>query len=211
MVALAVVAPAAELHHVLRVVEVIAPVAQKRRLHVRIPRAQRGKLRLRHREKAERLPAFPVGLFQKCVSVFHVCAGRRGIHRTDARKFLAQEQGIVQNQIRVLKIRLPQYSRAGRIVAQARAAQGKIAVEQRDVPRRNGLKCFHNSRKITPPPAVPPPAHSPAPSASPSAPQNSRVRSDIPLRPPAAKAAARPHRSPCSGWQKAAARRPRRR
>ena len=140
VVALAVEAPAAERHHVLRVVEIVEPVAHRRDLHVAEARAQIFHIGRRGGEKLHRLPHRAAIFHEKIVSVSHILADRCGKHRAETGKLLAQQQHAVHLERRVLKVRLPEHGRAGRGVAQARILSGKITCEQRDVPHAQRMK-----------------------------------------------------------------------
>ena len=140
VVALAVEAPAAERHHVLRVIEIVEPVAHRRDLHSAEARAQVFHICRRGGEKLQRLPHFTAIFHEKIVCVSHMITDRCGKHHAEAGELLAQQQRAVQFERRILKIRLPEHGRAGRGIAQAGILPGKIAREQRNVPHAQRVK-----------------------------------------------------------------------
>ena len=140
VVALPVEAAAAEGHHVLRVVEIVEPRAHRRDLHDAEARTQVFHIGARSGEKLQRLPHFAAIFCEKIVCVSHILADRCGKHRAETGKLLAQHERAVQLQRRVLKIRLPEHGGARRVIAQARAARGKISCQARNVPHRQRLE-----------------------------------------------------------------------
>ena len=140
VVALPVEAAAAEAHHVLRVVEIVEPRAHRRDLHDAEACAQVFHIGVRSGEKLQRLPHFAAIFCEKIVCVSHILADRCGKHRAETGKLLAQHERAVQLERRVLKIRLPEHGSARRIIAQARAARGKITCQARNVPHRQRLE-----------------------------------------------------------------------
>ena len=113
VVALAVKAPAAERHHVLRIVEIIKPVAHRCDFHGAEARAQIFHICRCGGEKLQWFPHFAAIFHEKIVCVSHILADRCGKHRAEAGELLAQQQRAVKFEGRILKIRLPEHGRAG--------------------------------------------------------------------------------------------------